>query len=740
MPHRKLIINVLVTAFLLFGISTPLFSDSSEQEAKVILKTAGIKPGPGLCVHLGCGNGKLTAALAEAGGFLVHGLDPDKTAVAAARKYIESKGLTTKVSIESGSMKKLPYAENLVNLLVAESLPALVKKGLPLKEVMRVVCPNGVLICPSSLKSELAKAGFQDIKTVTKDLIKATKPRPEGMDTWLQRGRGADGNRVSQDQLVEVPKSLRWVAGPKWPYGSRKNCGKGIVASERRLFAVQSFFDGKQLIARDAYNGVLLWNKPIIWASRGSKPIGRGATMSFSLPLIAAGGRIYTILKKDIVGFSGATGDEEVRIETGAPLGGGDELAYTEGTLILTTETDVQAYEEPTSKLRWKYAAKAVDLAADSKNVFFLEVTSMPYELVALDLATGKEKWRTSTEKWGPWPPVKGAEGKLLALCFLARDKIILAASSGGKSGGENASIYAVSAQDGTHVWTHKYSDARSLVRYEDAFFVQGLVWVYHCPARVRGAPLKPRLWKGLDLATGEVKRRIETRWRAKCGSYAVTDRYLSNPKDFAFLDLKTEKNIPAGTVVAACVIGWIPANGMIYNPQIACSCNPATVPGFQGIAGAVPDKENADKGTGADERLEKGPAYGKGNGERGARNDEWPTYRHDPMRTGSTAADVPAALELVWKTPVATAKTGPPLPLWEEFTWDRITSPVAGDGKVFAADINGRRVIALDAQNGRHVWTYETGGRIDSPPTISGGLCLFGSRDGYVYCVRAKD
>jgi hypothetical protein len=37
-------------------------------------------------------------------------------------------------------------------------------------------------------------------------------------------------------------------------------------------------------------------------------------------------------------------------------------------------------------------------------------------------------------------------------------------------------------------------------------------------------------------------------------------------------------------------------------------------------------------------------------------------------------------------------------------------------------------------------VWTYQAGGRIDSPPTIYKGRAFFGSADGWVYCVRASD
>ena len=41
---------------------------------------------------------------------------------------------------------------------------------------------------------------------------------------------------------------------------------------------------------------------------------------------------------------------------------------------------------------------------------------------------------------------------------------------------------------------------------------------------------------------------------------------------------------------------------------------------------------------------------------------------------------------------------------------------------------------------SGKVLWSYTAGGRVDSPPTIYHGRVLFGSADGWVYCLRAAD
>ena len=93
----------------------------------------------GLVVHLGCSDGRLTAALCANDSYLVHGLDRNAANVEKARAYISGKGLYGKASVEQWSQKVLPYSDNVVNLLVAEDA-----HGVSMDEIMRVLCPNGV--------------------------------------------------------------------------------------------------------------------------------------------------------------------------------------------------------------------------------------------------------------------------------------------------------------------------------------------------------------------------------------------------------------------------------------------------------------------------------------------------------------------------------------------------------------------------------------------------------------------
>lgn len=121
---------------------------------------------------------------------------------------------------------------------------------------------------------------------------------------------------------------------------------------------------------------------------------------------------------------------------------------------------------------------------------------------------------------------------------------------------------------------------------------------------------------------------------------------------------------------------------------------------------------------------LEKGPAFGAIDSPSTVGKGDWPTYRHDERRTGFATTDIPAALGPVWQADVG----------------GRVSAPVVAAGTAIVSAIDAHRVIALDAASGKEKWTFATGGRVDSPPTIYKGLVLFGCADGHVYCLRLAD
>jgi ubiquinone/menaquinone biosynthesis C-methylase UbiE len=113
----------------------------AQQSAEDILEASGVKGG--LVVQIGCGDGKLTAALRAGDAFVVQGLDADPTNVEKARAHIQSLGLGGKVSVDAFDGQNLPYVDELVNLVVADTRCEMQDAG---SEILRVLAPRGVAV------------------------------------------------------------------------------------------------------------------------------------------------------------------------------------------------------------------------------------------------------------------------------------------------------------------------------------------------------------------------------------------------------------------------------------------------------------------------------------------------------------------------------------------------------------------------------------------------------------------
>jgi SAM-dependent methyltransferase len=240
---------LIAACFLLAAASGPnALATEAESTAKTLLDMTGVSGG--LIVHVGCGEGALTAALGGRAGVVVQGLDRDPEHVAAARHRLRSLGRYGSTSVQLLTGTRLPYADNLVNLLVADG-----PQDLPVKELMRVVAPGGSVCLGSG-----------------DDWHKIVKPRPTDIDEWTHYLHDASGNAVAADQQVAPPKQLRWVSGPLWSRSHELNPSiNALVSGGGRMFYILDegiagladlrFPARWTLYARDAFSGVLLWKR-----------------------------------------------------------------------------------------------------------------------------------------------------------------------------------------------------------------------------------------------------------------------------------------------------------------------------------------------------------------------------------------------------------------------------------------------------------------------------------------------
>lgn len=719
---------------------------SYDKKAKQILDAAGIKGG--LIVHIGCGDGRLTAALPARQNYLVHGLDTDAKNVEKGRKYIKSLGLYGTVSIDCFDGKLLPYIDNLVNLVVADALG-----DIPMAEVLRVLCPNGV----AYIKED---GGWE----------KTIKPRPKEIDEWTHFLYDATNNAVSGDTAVGMPYHIQWVGEPTWARSHDHLAGMGAaVSADGRIFyiidegliAAVTFPAKWMLVARDAFNGVILWKRPVgPW--EGHLRGFRSGPAELPRRLVAVGQRVFVTLGygTPVTALDAATGDI---VRTYQGTDGTLEILYAGGVLFLVTgEMDLaelkrrrdasppprrkhlMAIEADTGTRLWEKADSVTDelmpltLAVAQNRVFFQN----PDEVVCLDAKTGREHWRASRpivkKRWGWSTPTLVVHGDVvLSADRASRDR----AKEGDESdevqwepssrGGEapRGELIAFSAQTGQELWRCECRETYNAP--PDVLVVEGLVWTGDLvSARDPGITL------ARDVRTGEIKmRRPRDRefftfgmGHHRCYRNKATEKYLLLGRSgVEFINVASGEATAHHFIRGTCQYGIFPGNGLLYLPPHSCACFiEAKLNGFNAL---VPKRQNASLTSSRwkEDRLERGPAYGTQDSQkdtRGRNSGDWPTYRHDVARSGYTREKISAKVANSWKTNLG----------------GRLSSPVVAEGMVFVSAIDTHTIHALDADSGKRLWSYTAGGRVDSPPTIHQGLALFGSADGRVYCVRASD
>ncbi len=132
------------------------------------------------------------------------------------------------------------------------------------------------------------------------------------------------------------------------------------------------------------------------------------------------------------------------------------------------------------------------------------------------------------------------------------------------------------------------------------------------------------------------------------------------------------------------------------------------------------------------------------------AQAEDWVTYRHDNNRSAATNESLSVPLKSAWtyKSPRAPkmAWSGPDRRLFEGQELrqrvafdDALHVSVVGDRAYFGSSVD-HQLHCVDAPSGKEIWTFFSGGAVRLAPTISAGRVLFGSDDGYVYCLAVAD
>ena len=689
----------------------------------------------GLFVQVGSDDLTVALDLGRTGRVLVEILDTDTAKVELARKKIHATGLYGLISVNRWAPgKRLPYAENLVNLVLIEK-----DRKVTLADAVRVLRPAGVFLAKGEQvpESALKKAGLEDVKTVQAggDWTLARKTWPAEMDDWSHSRHGPGGNAVSADKLVRKSERIRWLAGP--------------LVHASNIITTGGRFYTHGVIARDAFNGLLLWDRRLDPPPSRIDSSWHGVRGS-ALP-VASADRFYAFNEGKLQALDAATGETiKVYSAAGTPV---DILNI--GPSLVTTDAKtsiIRALDAESGKLLWSHKAviPVTSMVAGDGGVYFYEggqdfkagnhislrrKAGGPRAIVKLDLATGKPAWRLA-EADHPW----AKKGKRLSyhrgflVCELSR-------FTDNPHGGN--AIQCIAADTGKVLWGRQFVPHMNHRSQARALHIGSLLWIsnqFHDENKKRVSQ-----WLGLDPATGKTLVTHNTSSFSHCTPPAATVRFFV--RGLTLTDITTGQVQVMQNIVArnSCSLdaGSIPANGLLYIAPKHCTCWPmiksymamAPTPTLPGPAARTPEP--------GDFKVERGPAFDRAARAAAGADAGWPCYRADLWRSASTATPVPANLEVLWTADLGDWPRGTLADDWKENNpgvRGPVTPPVAAGGLVLVAQSDRHRVVALDAGSGKMRWDFTADGRVDTPPTLAGGLCLLGTRSGTVYALNAKD
>jgi len=489
---------------------------------------------------------------------------------------------------------------------------------------------------------------------------------------------------------------VQWVANEKLD----RNLIYQIVSAGGRVFYV---FDSAvernwptlhhvSVVSRDAFNGCKLWQ--------------RDDTRGFWL---ADGERLYTMVNEDLVALDGVTGET---VKQYGPIG--NVVSLYNGILCSAST----AFDLRQARLLWTREAErpsedsSKPVVCDGKVVYTTSERRGDAYMVCLDLMTGKELWRVP--KAGEI--ICAHPGRIFTYSTVQVQRVIHGKTRT-KIKGTNRCF---SLQDGNLIWKIEYPLADHHGN-ADPFVLGDRVWVR--AGDLDGGWLQGESWQSYDLATGRLLKKllIGPKLPSRCFHTLATQRYILG-EDSTFLDVERDKIYGSYLGRGACGSGFVPANGLLYTMPNKCLC----IEQVQGTVALASDVASGggDPALCPSGELDKGPAYGTAPGEHAAITHAWPTLRAGPARMGSCAARPPASLKEHWT--VAVGGKG--------------SSPVVAGGMLIVAARDTQQVIAFDATSGVRRWSYAAAGPVDSPPTITGNLAVFGCEDGWVYALRLSD
>jgi hypothetical protein len=187
----------------------------------------------------------------------------------------------------------------------------------------------------------------------------------------------------------------------------------------------------------------------------------------------------------------------------------------------------------------------------------------------------------------------------------------------------------------------------------------------------------------------------------------------------------KTFENVGCGMQKGSCLLGAFPANGAAEFFSVA-----------QRKSRSILCFGTADSPLPTEPVRKQVQTVGKASSTEPTQESDWPMFRGSVALGNSSKAVLGDAPTKVWETRLGLGGKSFGVMAGQ---WVGLTQPVVAYGLAIVSDIEGQRIVAVNATDGKQKWVFHVGSRVEYTPTLYNGLCLFAAKDGWVYCLDAK-
>lgn len=745
-----------IGVFLLLTITSSALAEPSAA-AKDVLERVGA--GGGVCVFLGLpekGKAETVVDVAQASELLVYVQSESAEEVAAMRKAAAVAGLLgKKIWVDQGAWDQVQTADNLAD---AVFIGPTAKDHVPRDELTRVLHP-------------LAKA-YAGGKEV------ASKPVPQGLQSWSHPYLAPDNNTQSYDKVARYPYLTQFLGEPMFGCISEVT-----VASGGRVFKAFGHIAFKEisndvlntLYAINGYNGQILWKRKL-----------KEGFMIHRNTMIATPDVLYMADGESCKLIDARTGEIRREIKPPADKVGGTVwkwMALQDGVLYAMiggeeVQTALQPgrasgyggwpwgmwrgydYKDPAKSWGFGRNLLAIDVSSgdilwnhaeeeylDGRAVCLRDGRIYAYSpdnfLMCLDAKTGKPVWKSSDKEMLEGVGANGrAQGYIRGFattCYMKAGEDMLYFA-----GPQRERLAAVSAKDGKLAWTFGDGNFQLVLR-------DGLVYAF---GKQGGSSHK------LDPATGKSLATFPGRRACTRATGSIDSMFCRARGGTIRLVPGSDKVEHIAPMRPACHDGVIVSDGFLYWGPWICACQ-LSLFGHIGLGPAgefdfeakVADEDRLQVGEGDISKIAKlegdqAPTSFQAGDDgivRGIRGDKvvWqlhtggsvnfpPVTEGDRVFVGSNDGRV-YALEAATGRRLWSFQAGPQvrrIPVYGQLmsTW-----PVAGgvavkDGVVYAAagiaHFDGTHVVALDAATGQLTWHNGTSGKLNEELKNGVSLC----------------